>query len=365
MRRFAARRALLGAATLVTSLAATLLLGTPSARATHFVPAPIGSDDFVTSRHYSGDFPDPSVLRVGATYYAYSTTIANKNLPVLRSTNLRTWTAVATRNDGDALAKVPAWTDHRWIGKRRVAPTWAPSVVHVGGRYLHAYATRLRDGSRFCISISRSSSPTGPFVDSSRGPLVCPAHEGVIDPYLWSNDGALYLIYKTEGIPGREPTRLIIGRLWSDASRFAPSQPRRELLRTAPGTWEGSVVENPAMIRYRGRYYLFYSANNWASSSYAVGYATCTGPTGPCTRASSRPLVASRGSFVGPGGQSPFVDTGGSLRLAYHAWTKGRVGYPASSYCLRSDTCPQRRLRVARLVPASDGTLSVSSYSQP
>lgn len=31
-------------------------------------------------------------------------------------------------------------------------------------------------------------------------------------------------------------------------------------------------------------YYLFYSANWYASYQYAVGYATCTTPVGPCVK---------------------------------------------------------------------------------
>ena len=33
--------------------------------------------------------------------------------------------------------------------------------------------------------------------------------------------------------------------------------------------------------------------------------------------------------LAGPGGATPFVDRPGRLRLAYHAWRTGNVGYPS------------------------------------
>ncbi len=231
-----------------------------------------------------------------------------------------------------------------------------------GGGYVHAYATRLRGTSKFCISTSHARTPTGPFVDSSTRPLECPPDEGAIDPYLWRVDAKLFLLFKTEGIAGRRPTRIFIRRMRTNGSGFAPGSHSTELLRTEPGTWEGSVIENPAMFGYLDHYYLFYSGNDWSSDEYAVGYAICDSPTGPCRRPSAQPLIASHGTIAGPGGESPFLDTHGSFRMAYHAWTEDQVGYPATDACRRTHDCPQRRLRVARLVAAPDHTLRVQDY---
>jgi hypothetical protein len=72
---------------------------------------------------------------------------------------------------------------------------------------------------------------------------------------------------------------------------------------------------------------LFYGANDWSTANAAIGYALCTSPIGPCVDASVfGPWMASHGLAVGPSGPAVFVDTSGSLRLAYHAWLGG-VGY--------------------------------------
>ena len=52
------------------------------------------------------------------------------------------------------------------------------------------------------------------------------------------------------------------------------------------------------MIRYAGRYYLFYSGAGYANSSYATGYAICDTPLGPCRRVSDRPLLETVHAFL-------------------------------------------------------------------
>ncbi len=41
------------------------------------------------------------------------------------------------------------------------------------------------------------------------------------------------------------------------------------------------------------------------------------------------PWMASHGQAVGPSGPTFFTDTAGAVRMGYHAWSPGRVGYAA------------------------------------
>jgi hypothetical protein len=71
--------------------------------------------------------------------------------------------------------------------------------------------------------------------------------------------------------------------------------------------------------------------------------------------------MASGGSVDGPGGPDAFVGAGGRLRMAYAAWDRGHVGYPATTACRSTSYgCNQRRLHVAVLSVAGDGTLGVA-----
>ena len=51
---------------------------------------------------HRGDFPDPHVLRVGSTFYAYATQTGDTNVQVMRSSDLVTWDHL-----GDALPGTP------------------------------------------------------------------------------------------------------------------------------------------------------------------------------------------------------------------------------------------------------------------
>jgi beta-xylosidase len=304
-----------------------------------------GAPVVLSSGGYSGDFPDPSVLKVGATYYAYSTNTGGSLLPVLTSTDLVTWT-----RRGDGLAQPASWGAS--LGPDRADhELWAPAVFSWQGRYIAFYALRQHvTPRRTCIAVATSSSPLGPFVDRTTRPVVCDSDPlGSIDPqpYVDPRTHLPYLTWKSEGQRGVTPTRLWAQRLDAAGTGLLPGAPRRMLLQTAMA-WEQPIIENPSMIRYGGQWWLFYSANGWESPRYAVGYARCDSPVGPCRRASTGPLLKSTTTRLGPGGASAFFDASGRLRLAYHYWPA-----PATSYAAGGT----RRLATARLLLDRTGHL--------
>jgi len=333
-------------------------------------PAPVGSDRFIPKRVYSGDFPDPAILRVGRTWYAYSTTVAALNLPVLTSPDLTRWKArsKSRRHSNDAMPTTGAWTEKKRIGRRTYSDTWAPSVARIGKRFVLAYSAPLAGQvlgpgliKKYCISLAYSKRPAGPFVDRSAAPLICPPDRGAIDPYLFIDPGGTpWLYWKTEQNPWAGIKSQIYGQpLNANASGLAPGTTATNLLQTQD-PWEGILIENPAMINYAGRYYLFYSGGSYANPSYATGYAICESQVGPCLRAPNSPLLTSGLGVDGPGGGSAFIDRGGRLRLAYAAWRQGNYGYPVNKACLGTPSgCAQRHLHIATLGVMPDGTLEV------
>ena len=124
---------------------------------------------------------------------------------------------------------------------------------------------------------------------------------GAIDPDFFTDPatGRHYLVWKNEGIQGVHPPRLMVRRLTASGTAFRPGSSARILVERDQ-SWEGSVVENPSMIAYAGRYYLLYSGNAWASADYATGYAICEGPRGPCAKPRNRPLLRSEAGVAGP-----------------------------------------------------------------
>jgi beta-xylosidase len=345
------------------------------AQARSQLPAPIGQDPVVPGQPYTGDFPDPWILRIGPKYFAYSTTTGSSiksglNLPTMSSTNLRSWVLRPATPDaplGDALPKPAAWAAYSSTqpddGRLRPGTgPWAPSVTRLGRhRFVLAYAVQVAGapGVQMCVSLAHATSPIGPFVDTTTAPTVCPPN-GAIDPQVFVPPGGRrpWLVFKADHYPARLYTR----PMDLDATRVLPNRPVRFLAKVRQ-PWEGSIIENPAMIYFKKRYYLFYSANSYASTRYAIGYLICKDWRGPCQRPRKKPLLHTAGRIAGPGGPAPFVDTHGRLRLGYHAWTVGAVGYPTSLDCQAQPAgCGQRRLYVARLGVKPDGRLRVLRY---
>ncbi len=330
----------------------------------------------------NSNFPDASIVRDGGTYYAYGATTGGAYLPVLSSTDLVRWTArpaysgapwgVSDPYFNDALPQPARWGVDRPVGGRLRKELWAPGAAKIGGRFVVFHAVRVSlTQDRFCLTVATSDSPLGPFVDTTSGPLVCDVQgdpNGSIDPQPFvDDDGTPWLIWKSEGVPGAQPTRFWSQRLDPTGTAFAPGTAPVALLETT-AAWEHDVIENPALVRWNGRLLLFYSAGDWQSASYAIGYATCVAPDAPCTKQTEAgPLLASDGARLGPGGPAPFVDASGRLLVAYHYWLAPHVGYPADPNCDGGGQCTsqgQRRPTIAEALPAGDGSVQLVPFSQ-
>jgi hypothetical protein len=277
---------------------------------------------------YPFDFPDPDVILVGSTYFAYATNSVAGNIQIISSTDLTHWTAV-----GDALPSLPVWATPD--------ETWAPTVLQIGGAFVLYYAVRVAGpggGGYECLSVATATQPQGPFTDSSTGTVECqPALGGSIDPSLYVDPtGTPYLVWKSNG--GGGASAIWSQQLDAAGTAFAPATQPVQLL-VPDQSWEGGVIEAPDLVSIGGRTYLFYSGNLWNTASYGVGVATCAGPLGPCTKAPG-PILASDTRMKGPGGESVFADASGTWWIAFHGWAPDAVGYPNSRslYLRRLDT---------------------------
>lgn len=260
------------------------------------------------------DFPDPSVLRVGDTYYAYGTEGPGGPIQSLSSKDLRSWTVRTT-----VLANRPGWA--------RPESTWAPTVHPIDGRYVLYYATRSKVSGQQCISSAVGVDPGGPFLDDSPVPLVCQDDlGGSIDPDVYTDElGFGHLTWKSEN-----ETVGGVAHIWTQylgaGGRSVVGLPT-ELLH-AEQAWEDKTIENPSMVRLDGHWILLYSGNRWNTDRYAIGYAVCDGPTGPCRRPPSPRLRTSGAMMAGPGGADVFSTVNGRTAVAYAAWDRDKVGFP-------------------------------------
>jgi len=287
------------------------------------------------------DFPDPFVLRDGDGYFAFATGANGRNVQVARSRDLTAWSMLP-----DALPTLPPWA------ARERGLTWAPSVLRRERHYV-LYYTAADTGSGFqCISRAIAERAEGPYVDDSPRPFVCQTGEatplcGSIDPSPFvDGSGKAWLLYKSdENSPSCRGTARIWSQALSDDGLSVVGA--ASMLLATDRSWEGPLIEGPSMIQDGSSTLLFYSANWYESADYAVGYARCEGPAGPCKKITvDGPLFESNETALGPGGQEIFTDLSGRSWMAYHAWTPPTTTYADGG---------RRSLRLARLT-FSQGT---------
>ena len=276
------------------------------------VPSTVAGPKSPDLPRFDGDFADPSVLISGTTAYAYATNTPQANVPVLRAT-------IGGSNSviGDALPTLPSWSQPGWV--------WAPSVLQLSPTSFDLfYTTRDRVSQKQCISVATSNSPRGPFVDHSSGALVCQLPlGGSIDPSTISDGASTTLVWKSDGNCCNLPTTIWSAPLSADGLSLTGT-PTALIHDDQP--WEAGVVEGPSMVRNGSTYDLLYSGGKWDTPGYGMGFATCTGPAGPCQKPTSAPFLSSSDGRLGPGGGQVFTLLGRPV-MVYAAWTNGKVGY--------------------------------------
>lgn len=272
------------------------------------------------------NFPDAFVMAEGnGSYIAYATNDV-QNVPMAVSRDLTNWTILrgADGKKADAMPTLAPWVKPGF--------TWAPEVMKVGGRYLLYYTANHRREDKQCLGVAASTSPRGPFVDTSTEPMICQFElGGSIDANPFRDtDGTLYLYWKADGNRIGKRSRLWGVQLTPDGLR--PAGEPRDLGMTDDDAWEQRVIEAPTMLRVPEGYAMLYSGGyfGWNDdqrlSPYAMNWARCTGPLGPCQDAGPKPILYSysdprgAGCLSGPGHQSVFRANGGTF-ISFHGWS--------------------------------------------
>ncbi|HYC85941.1 MAG TPA: glycoside hydrolase family 43 protein, partial [Chryseosolibacter sp.] len=235
-----------------------------------------------------GDFPDPSVTKIGDTYWASATT-SNwaPAFPLLASKDLVHW-----QLRGHAFPQLPSWADYYF---------WAPEISYENGRVFLYYAAHKRDGN-LCVGIASADTPEGPYRD--HGPIIC-QEVGSIDAFPMRDDkGKLYLIWKEDGNSVNKPTPIWAAEMNEDRTQLIGE--KTELFRNT-AAWEGNLVEGVSMIRHNGYYYAFYAGAGCCGRgcSYGLGVARAANLLGPWEKYRGNPLLATTDTWKCPGHGTP------------------------------------------------------------
>ncbi|HLJ54597.1 MAG TPA: glycoside hydrolase 43 family protein [Chthonomonadaceae bacterium] len=187
------------------------------------------------------DVPDPSVIRVGSTYYMSSTTMhMAPGLPIMKSRDLVSWQLVGyayrTLEDNDAL--------NLENGKNAYGQgSWASSL-------------RFHDGVYFVSTFSHSTGKTHIYRtrDIERGPWQETAFRPALHDHslFFDDDGRVYMVHGAGAVHLTE--------LMPDVSGIKPGGIDQVIIPNATrvaGPNAGLPAEGSQLYKVHGRYYLF------------------------------------------------------------------------------------------------------------
>lgn len=221
---------------------------------------------------------DPTIFYHDGTYYLYGTKGDNADLgfEVYQSKDLVEWTGPVGANNGFALVKKDVFGD---VG------FWAPQVWYENGKFLMAYTANEN------IAIAMSDSPLGPFKQINHTPVITEGKQ--IDPFIFiDTDGKKYMYH----VKLQQGNRIFVAELNDDYSGIKKETLKECINASLP--WENvdnvtwPVAEGPTVIRHDGRYYMFYSANDFRNPKYAVGAAVSDNVYGPWKRIGENALLS-------------------------------------------------------------------------
>ena len=266
--------------------------------------APIGAEVRYANPVLTGDYPDPSIIRVGSDYWATATSSEwAPHFPILHSNDLVNWQIT-----GHVFERSPVWASGSF---------WAPEIAQNGGKFFVYYAARQAANNRLAVAVATADHPAGPYTDHG---ILIAQEAGSIDPVPFTDaKGVRWLLWKEDGNSRKLPTLIWRQRLRADG--LALEGEKQEILRN-DSPWEGAVVEGPFVLRHGDYYYVFYSGGACCGqkSNYALGVARAKNMLGPWEKAPTNPILAGNAAWRSPGHGSIVVGPEGRYWLLYHAY---------------------------------------------
>jgi xylan 1,4-beta-xylosidase len=244
-----------------------------------------------------GFHPDPSICRVGDTYYLVNSSFEYApGVPIFRSTDLRSWELI-----GHVLDR-PSQLDVSSAGPS--GGIFAPTLRFHGGRFWMITTNWSDDGGQLLV---HAEDPAGPWSE----PVRIPSAVG-IDPDLAWDDRTCLMSYAGFGPDGGE------GIVQSAIDPLTG-----EVLSDKRWLWSGTggkFPEGPHLYRI-GEWWYLLIAEGGTERGHAVTVARSRSPQGPFESNPGNPLITHRGT------DEPVQNTGhadlverpdGSWAIVYH-----------------------------------------------
>lgn len=265
------------------------------------------SETFFTNPVIRGDVPDPSIIRIGETYYATGTSSEwAPYYPVFTSTDLVNWTQT-----GHIFDKQPEWT---------VSSFWAPELFyHNDSIFCYYTARRASDGTSF-IGVATAKSPTDKFTDHG---VIIEWGTEAIDAFAYEDNGQLYISWKAYGLDDR-PIEIIGSKLSADGLRLE-GEPFTLLVDD-----ERVGMEGQYHFKHGEYYYIIYAARGCCGpgSDYEVCVARSKSVEGPFEKYEKNPILVGGGKDFQSCGHGTVTTTpDGRMFYMCHAYLSGTGFY--------------------------------------
>ncbi|WP_236252835.1 glycoside hydrolase family 43 protein [Echinicola sp. 20G] len=267
---------------------------------------------------------DPTVFYYDGIYYLYGTYRADEGFQVYESTNLKEWKGPSGKlSEGFCLRKENVYGDRGF---------WAPQVFEKDGIFYMAYTANEH------ISIAKSKSPLGPFEQESQLPIGREA-ERKIDPFIYNApNGKTYMYYVKVANGGN---RIYVSEITPDFKGLIEESTKLCIEATNP--WENfedaewTVTEGPSILFHKGLYYMVYSANDFRSQHYAVGYAVSDSPDGPWKKWQQPILKMEDVGVPGTGHGDFFLGEDGRMYYVFHTHFSKEQVAPRKTAIIQAD----------------------------
>src|SRR5579872_7218071 len=289
--------------------------------------------DPLTTETLTGDIQpvhDPSIIRQGSTYYAFTTDVIglppSNYLPIRCSQDKINWTSC-----GSIFPKaMPAWVVAKVPG---IIGLWAPDISWFNGAYHVYYAGSTLGSQRSVIGLVTNTTlnpadPAYKWVDQGEVLESNPGDDfNAIDPnILVDTDGHIWITYGSywTGIKQRE--------IDPATGMLLAANPTRYQLADRPNV-PIDPLEGASLVHHGSYYYLFVSIDyccnpDVATDNYKEAVGRSTSPHGPFVDESGTPmmngggtvLLQSDSTWVGTGGGTAYLDsTNGDSLIVFHA----------------------------------------------
>ncbi len=198
-------------------------------------------ENFYNNPVIPGDFPDPTIIRVGNMYYAAGTTSDfAPHYPLYESTDLINWTHI-----GAIFHETPEWASDSF---------WAPELFYYNGTFYAFYAAKRKGDRISCIGVATTKDVHEGFTD--HGVLIEWGNEA-IDAFVFQDDDEkFYIFWKAYGLNPDRPIEILGSEL--DLNKLSLVGEHFSLTDYDDG-WKGHGDEGQCLFKKDGMYYMLYS----------------------------------------------------------------------------------------------------------